>query len=462
MLIKDGHDVNIYDAEWNTNIEKEWINTRYPLYYTACNWYKYPLALQDPAHKAWKEAEKVIRERDPDIVGITARALDLASALVLARIIKSVSKDKVVVLGGPAATTCTDLVLEDRNVDFVIRGEAEVTMVDLLRAIQQPNPDYRLIDGLSFRDTDNIVHNRPRALIEDISSLPFPARDRLLYADRLPRNLYAAMMGDMVTSRGCSYNCAFCASYSIWGSRVPRTRTAENCVDEILHVRDTYGSRRFLFWDDLFTISRQRAIEICNLLLEKKANVSWLCLVRANTLDEGLLKIMKQAGCIEVQVGVESGSDRILKKVEKGVTLEQVRKAAYMIRKSQIPWRAFLIIGIPGETKEEMDATINLIPELHPNVVELGVFAPYPGSPLCKDLKEAGLLPENWMFSDFLNVEHCYTQTMSAEEFRGLALRYLKECDEYNYRMNKPRSRYAYYLRHPVLLTKKLVEKLVQ
>jgi FkbM family methyltransferase len=463
MLIKDGHTVEIYDAEWSTSIEEKWEHTRYPLSDMASNWYKYYAALQNPTHKVWREVEMVILERSPEVIGITCRALDLPSALILARIAKSIDKDMVVVLGGPAATTHTEMVLQDQNVDFAVSGEGEITMVELLKALQSPKPDFRSIDGLSFREPSGIVHNKGRALIENISSLPYPARDLLLYTNKLPRQMYVQMMGELVTSRGCPYHCTFCANYSIWGTRKPRMRTPEDVVEEILHQRDCYGVQHFIFWDDLFTTSRQRAVAICNLLLERKANVRWLCLVRANTIDEELLKLMKRAGCLQVQMGVESGSDRILKKMQKGVTVEQVWEAAKMIRRSGLSWHCFLLIGIPGETREEMEATMRLIPELKPNVVELSVFAPYPGSPLHEELQEAGLLnDQDWLFADFLNVDCCYVGTMPREEFRDLALQYLRECDEHNNRMNRPKSRYAYYARHPVLLAKKLPKKLFQ
>jgi radical SAM superfamily enzyme YgiQ (UPF0313 family) len=160
---------------------------------------------------------------------------------------------------------------------------------------------------------------------------------------------------------------------------------------------------------------------------------------------------------------VESGSDRILKKLNKGETVEQIRKAAEMIRKSGLIWHAFLMIGIPGETREEMEATMRLIAELKPDHVELSIFTPYPGPSLYQELEERGLLNDReWLSADVLNVDCCYVGTMSREEFRDIALRCLRECDEYNSKMSRPTSRYAYYAKHPVLLTKKLAKKLSQ
>ena len=354
MLVKEGHTVEIYNTDIDT-VQSARHSQHSTLDKANTMYNKYSAALQNPAHEVWGEVEKVIRERNPEVVGITCKVFDMASALVVARIAKSVNKEIVVVLGGPAATTCTDMVLEDQNVDCVVRGEGEITMVELLKALQSSKLNLHSIDGLSFKESGDIVHNKRRALIENISSLPYPARDLLLYADKLPKWMFESIMGGIITSRGCPYACTFCANRTVWGSRKVRMRTAQDVVEEILYLRDTYGVRRFIFWDDHFATSRQRAVKICNLLLEKRADVHWLCLVRADTIDEQLLELMKKAGCYEVQMGVESGSDRILKKVKKGVTVEQIRKTADIIRKSGLRWHAFLLVGIPGETREEMD-----------------------------------------------------------------------------------------------------------
>jgi anaerobic magnesium-protoporphyrin IX monomethyl ester cyclase len=462
VLIKDGHTVEIYDAEWSAEIGQKMQTPRYPLTDMATNWHMYAAALQNSAHELWEEVGKVISACSPEVIGITCRVLDLKSALMVAGIAKSIRKDVAVVLGGPAATTCTDLILDDRNVDFAVRGEGEMTMRELLRALQDPKSDFHSIHGLSFRDQNGFVHNDRRGLIEDISSLPRPARDILLYADKLPMDMFKRMMGEMITSRGCPYACAFCANYSVWGSRKARMRTAEDVVDEIRYLRDTYSVEDFTFWDDLFTMSRQRVFSICNLLLERKLHIRWICLVRVDTIDEELLELMKRAGCVQVQMGVESGSDRILKRMNKGITVEQIRQAALMLKRTEMPWHCFLLIGIPGETREEMQATMRLIPELRPNAVELSVFAPYAGSPLYEDLKEAGSLKQDWLSVDFLNVDCCYAGTMTKDQFRRLALQYLRECDEYNNNMNKSRSRYAHYSKHPILLAKRFSKKLVQ
>ncbi len=180
-LIKAGHRVEIYNAD--VGISPSAIPTKYPrMFDLAINLYQgYSAALQNHAHEAWQEVERVIRERNPDVIGISCKVFDMKSALMVARIVKSISSNIVVVLGGAAPTSCGDMVLEDKNVDFVVRGEGEITMIELLKALQAPQLNLYSIDGLSFRDSSGVVHNKSRSLIKDIGSLPYPARDAYLY-----------------------------------------------------------------------------------------------------------------------------------------------------------------------------------------------------------------------------------------------------------------------------------------
>ena len=456
VLEKEGYDVKIYDAEWNPELYHTTPRPEYPLSFMAENWHKYFDALKNMDHEVWHEVRNVFKERNPQVIGITARVLDLPSALVLAGIAKQLNEETIIVIGGPAATTCTEMILEDQNIDFVVRHEGEITMSELLKVIQSPNPDFRSIAGLSFRASGRIVNNRKRSLIKDIGSLPYPARHLLLYADKLPKGAYRLINAEIITSRGCPYPCTFCANHSVWGSRKARMRKAEDVVKEIIYQKNTCGVKVFTFWDDLFLVNRERAVEICNLLIEKKANVYWVCLVRADTIDYELLNLMKQAGCVEVQIGVESGNKRILRKIRKGITVEQVMKAAEIISRVGLRWRAFFIIGIPGETKADMEDTMRIIHKIKPHAAELSVFAPYPGSDLYDEVIEKGLInkdEQGWLHADFLNVDYCYVETMPCEDFRKLAVEYLKECDIYN-------NNVIFQMSPSVLYFKKLAEEL--
>jgi radical SAM superfamily enzyme YgiQ (UPF0313 family) len=440
VLAPDGHEVRIYDAEWGSDFAATSQTPAYPLTEMCLSWRRYFEGLREDGHPIWQEVEGVLREQRPDVLGITCRVLDLASAIKVAGIAKRIDPAVKIVLGGPAASTCMSLIERDEHVDFAVRGEGEETIIELGRAIERGSSDLSRIAGLSFRDGPRMVHNGDRPLIDDVSSLPHPARDRLLYTGLLPPRKVAHMMGEMVTSRGCPYRCAFCAVHTAWGTRGARLRTPRDVVAEVLEQKHRYEATFFTFWDDLLTGNRKRTAAICRGLIEAKADVSWIGLVRANTVDEELLELMKAAGCTQVQMGIESGSDRTLARMRKGISVEQSRRAAAMVRRAGLSLHAFLLVGIPGETREDMEATVRLIPELEPDCVELSVFAPYPGSALCGELIAEGRLRiEECVTADFLNADRCYTGTMSAEEFRERALRYLRLCDEHNRRMDSRR-----------------------
>lgn len=486
-LIEKGHHVEIYDAEWSGDYVEENLDTKYPLTYMAKHWHRYFDALEDHDHWIWREVQDVIRERDPHVLGVTCRALDLASARIIAGMAKRINPSMVVVFGGPATSTCVDSIMQDENIDFAVRGEGEITMTELAEVLQDPAGDLHTVNGISFlegwkrptnfgRSNDAsrmtepswergraasfnvlpaaptalleagaIVNTAERARIDDISTLPHPAREALLFRDQLPPRKVAHMMGEMVTSRGCPFPCTFCAVNTVWGSRKSRMRRAEEVVGEIIHLKETYGSHLFTFWDDLFVQSRKRTVAICELLIDQDADIEWICLVRANTIDDELLALMKRAGCVQVQMGVESGSKRILAEMDKLLTLEQIRNGAEMIKRAGLSFHCFLIMGMPGETREEIEQTMAFIDDFQPDVVEMSVFSPYPGTPQYKSLASKGLVTEeDGLTADFLNVNKCYAAGFTLEEFRAYALNNLKICDEHNHRMaQKNRARKA-------------------
>lgn len=426
-LEQAGYPVEIYDADlyakpiYNSEISQVRIAAHRPDHVNA---------LLDFEHEVWQEVEALFREKAPDIVGVTTKSVILPSAYMVARIAKKVNKDVVIVFGGAGATTVTEQVLQGHPVDFVVRGEGEQTITELVDMLHSANPDFYKIEGLSFKDGGRIIHNSSRAIVKDIDTLPYPARHLLLDTDKLPNILYKAIHGDIMTSRGCPYACTFCAANVAWGGRSARMRRAEEVVKEVLHQKEYYGVKNFIFWDDLFTIKRKRVVEICNLLIEKKVNINWTCFVRVDTIDRELVALMKQAGCNRVEVGLESGSNRVLKEMKKGITVEQTHKAAEMLNEAGLQWTALLMIGMPGETKEEMAATMDLL-KLDPTKAVLSVFSPYPGTPLHDKLKAEGRLNDN----DPLDVNHYYADTMPQDEFRDLFLRYNQQVDEYNNKM---------------------------
>ena len=352
---------------------------------------------------------------------------------MIAGIVKKIDAHCKIVVGGPAVTTCTDLIMQNPAIDFGVRGEGEKTMSELVSLLSSRSPtDMAEIDGLSWRRGKEIVHNRKRELMKDIDTLPFPARDLLLFTDQIPAGALRNIMGGMVTSRGCPSSCTYCANNAVWGGRHIRFRSPRNIVDEMVYLRDTYGIRRIILWDDHLITRRKRILELCELLVAENVGVHWVSFARADSLDDELIKCMKRAGCEEIQIGVESGSDRVLKMVKKGVTLDEIRHAAKLLRKNGMRWFAFLMIGFPGETLDEMKATMRLLYELRPDSAMLSVVTPYPGTELFQEAQRRGMSETAWLSSDTFKSESILVDTMSPEEFQEVARKFMKECDTYN------------------------------
>jgi radical SAM superfamily enzyme YgiQ (UPF0313 family) len=240
--------------------------------------------------------------------------------------------------------------------------------------------------------------------------------------------------GDILASRGCPYHCKFCACHATWGTRKPRIRSVEGIMEEVEHIVRNYGENFFVFWDDLFTASKKRVTAFCEELLKRELNIKWLCLARLNNIDREMLDIMKKAGCVEIQVGVESGSDRMLEFIGKDLTTSMISQKTQLINDAGMKWLAFVIVGFPTETKQEIEQTLKYVTEINPTTVGVSVFAPYPGTEFHTYLSKEDLFEKQgeYLKNDTWYIENNYTGTMSDDEFRRLALAALKFGDKYN------------------------------
>jgi len=399
-------------------------------------WENFLAACSDRDHPVWKEIENVLLEIKPKIVGVSSKAVDIPSTLKIAEISKRVSPETVVVLGGTSATISWEYVLgKSRYFDFLVIGEAEQTILDLTRWILNGKDPEKLpgINGLVYRDeSDQIIKNQPRDLFKDLDRLPFPDRESMFRVKTDGSYEQILATGDILASRGCPYLCRFCSAFATWGTRKPRFRSIDNIIDEIVMLKEKYKQKFFIFWDDLFTANKKRVNEFCHRLLDMDLNIEWLCLVRINNLDADLLDLMKRAGCCEIQIGIESGSDRILRLIKKDIKMEQILSKAPIIKASGIRWSIFLVIGFPGESKAEIISTMNLINKLMPDRVELRLFTPYPGTDFFNELKEAGKIGEDFFKFDVFNPRNNFTDTMDDNEYRELAMKALQCADRYN------------------------------
>ncbi len=410
----------MYSDSYNVDFARRW-----PSYYYEVN---------NLGNLIWSEARDVLIRKTPKIIGISSKVVDIPSTITLANIAKEILPAVKVVVGGPSAITCSEYLMENKSIDYLVNGEGEETMSELASHIIDNTNNVLVCDikGVTYRDNEKIVTNPPRQLITNLDDIPFPDREAMFMVDVNYKFKYIYSVEDILSTRGCPYPCSFCAAQAAWGTKKPRVRSIDNIISELKYLKMAFNQTNFIFWDDLFTINRGRTIKLCLEIIENKLDIKWLCLVRIDKIDAELLELMKKAGCYEIQVGIESGNNRILKYIGKGFDLETILKQVPIIKKSGINWRIFLIIGFPTETKEEIEDTLNLISQIKPTFVDLSMFCPYPGTDLFYHLKKQGVLSRDFMKSDMWYPYVTYTGTMSNEEFKKTAFDALKYVDEYN------------------------------
>jgi len=341
-----------------------------------------------------KRITRFIEEFSPDVVGITALTPYYSKALNMSRLVKKLNSECQVILGGPHASILTEDTLKEPSIDIVVRGEGDITVAELMECLEK-NGNLYDVKGISFKRGGKIFHNEYRSFINDLDSLPFPAW-HLFNMDRYLAKMDGRKVAPVLSSRGCPFKCIFCYRGPAAGKTF-RARSPEKIIEEIEYLHREYGIGNVLFVDDIFTINQNRAERICDLIIERGPGISWRCQTRADCLNIELLRKMKKANCIDISMGVESGNEKILEATGKRITKEKLRDAFRMIREIGISTSASFIIGLPGDTKETVQETINFAKELNPNYAIFYAAMPYPGTELAQMVeRHGGRLPETW------------------------------------------------------------------
>jgi radical SAM superfamily enzyme YgiQ (UPF0313 family) len=384
-------------------------------------------------HKyGWEKLATEIKGYSPNIVGITCTTFTRFEGFKTAKLVKEILPDALVVMGGPHVSfTAEDTLQNIPEIDVVVRGEGELTLLELTKAFNDGR-DFKDIKGISFRTRDgSIVHNEARPFIENLDLLPWPARHLLPmseYGLTIPFTKTKATT--VLTSRGCPIGCIFCSSSAYWGKRV-RYRTVKNVVDEIEEVMEKYKLKGIYFEDDVFTINRKRVIELCNEIRKRKTDILWCCEARADNLDQELLSHMKTAGCAAISIGVETCAQKILKNVKKMITIQQVINAVKMAKKAGIKVHLFFMYGLPGESYKDLVSTIRFQYELEPDSASWSFTTIYPGTELEQIARFQGIIPPNFSWArtaDSMRVYHYVPPGVSKEmiiKARRIALRSL-------------------------------------
>lgn len=338
---------------------------------------------------------------EPDIVGITSVTVTFASALQAARDIKQSYSKALVVFGGPHVTVLDEPILREQpEIDVIVRGEGEITLLELARLISESKlGDLGDVAGLTFRKDRRIVRTPDRPFIQNLDELPFPAYE-FFQLDKYRR--FGKLVLPIITSRGCAFRCSFCLAPHMAGKRF-RARSPKNVVDE-LEWLNTYKPDAFTFHDETFTHNKKRVFEICEEMKRRNIHLPWDCSTRVDQISKELLAEMWSANCQHVSFGIESGSQKILDAMKKGVTVEQNAKAITWAKEVGITVSVSVILGYPGETPAMLQETLDFIRRTEPDDVLMSLATPYPGIELYDVIKSLG-----WKMSD--GWSHCDMQT---------------------------------------------------
>jgi radical SAM superfamily enzyme YgiQ (UPF0313 family) len=332
--------------------------------------------------------EKEIKNYNPDIVAVTSTTSMIYDAYKVSELSKNIDTNIKVVLGGPHVTFTPDITfIENPNVDFIVRGEGETVFSNLLDFLDGKY-NIRNVRGLSYKKDDMIVNNPPEILIKDIDSIPLPALD-LLPMDRYMMD--NRPFGTIMTSRGCPYNCSFCSSSLQFGKQW-RGHSTERVIEELKILSEKYHKKEIEFLDDTFTLNMKRALELTEKMKKENMDISWSASSRVNLFTDELARSMKNAGLHTIYFGIESGSQKTLDFIGKGINLDLSIKAVKKANDAGLHSLGSFIIGFPDETIEDVKNTINFSKKLKVTVAQFTIATPYPGTKLWEYVMEKKLL----------------------------------------------------------------------
>lgn len=317
-----------------------------------------------------------------DVVGLTAMTPTISTALSIAHHIKQANPELIIILGGTHATLLPEETLATAHeIDIIVRGEGEETIIELLKALEHKQP-LADIPGISYREDGKVISTAARSTSTDLDSLPFLAYHLLPWQRYKPHPPHGCALpfAAIITSRGCPYRCSYC-SKPIFGNKF-RGQSPQRVAEEIAYYKERFGIKELAFYDDVFTLNKKRTYAIADEMLKRRIKIRWTCETRVNLVDKELLHHMKQAGCYAIAYGIESASQETLDALHKDITLEQVGEAVGITREVGLQTVGYFMIGSPGETPETISKTIQFAKKLKLEFAQFAVATPFPGTEL--------------------------------------------------------------------------------
>lgn len=341
----------------------------------------------------------------PDYLVVNIATPTLEHDLEAIKKAKEICPNIITIAKGAAFLTLAERIIKEHDeLDFGILGEAENTLKEILQEKSKTE-----ILGLYYKENDEVKFTGCRPFIDDLDSLPFPARhlvDNNIY--RRPDN--NKVQATIKVSRGCPFHCFFCLATPVSGAKV-RRRSPENVVAEIRECVEKYNIKNFLFWSDIFNIDKDWTMKLCQAIIDSGLKITWSANTRADTADLEMAEMMYKSGCRLVSIGVESGSQYMLEKMGKKITLNDVRRTVKVFKKAKIRIYNYFVIGLPWETEETVEETIKFAIELNSDFISFYTATPLPGSRFYDYALEHNLFDkqtsfENAYFYPAVNTHH--------------------------------------------------------
>jgi len=435
LLRQKGYDASVYDADHTTTLHsksfKE-IAESYDRYLEEDTFNKHPI---------WSQMAAFLEEFKPDLVGVSTLPVKYRSVKKTVQIVRAMSPNAKIVVGGRHATSNPEIFFALPEVDFVVRGEGEQTILDLCDLIDSAADIslYRKVLGLSYRDNMEVRNNQSRSPICDLDQIPYPDRSTLVN-----QQYYTHQdLGMILSSRGCPFQCTFCAIYQLWGRGI-HYRSIPHVMAEIHEVIENYGVHYFSFRDSVFTINEKRVLELCSSIIKSNLPIQWECMTRMDLMSEQVLEQMKEGGCSIIRVGIESGSPRILEHIRKNISIDQIRTIAKLLHKYEFYWAAYFIFGTPTETEDDIIQTLELIKDIDPPFVTMSSFEPVEGTEMYYEANQLGLIGDNdKIYANRQSIGKCYSSCITQKRYQEL----MTEVSEFIQRHNKKNAIYTLRIR---------------
>lgn len=329
----------------------------------------------------YNDLAEIIKKAQPDVVGLTCSTPNFSRAIKLANIVRINSKARII-MGGVHASAIPEFIIRNyfNVIDSIVVGEGERTMLELVNAYQNKT-NLETIKGIAYRQDGKDYFNESRPFIENLDTIPFPARDLIsqkLFTPNMHNARYRTSLS-MLTSRGCPFNCSFCASRIVSGKRY-RTHSAEYVLEEMQMLEKDYHAEQLIITDDTFTIDNDRLVRICEGMIDKRLYLKWFCFSQINVVDKEILRLMRRAGCYNIGFGVESANESVLKRMGKPIRTKKVLETVKVANKVGLKAQAFYILGSYNETKKQMEDTIRFAKKVNATLAFFNMLVPYPGT----------------------------------------------------------------------------------